>query len=73
MNCCARVLKSLYNIWYNITMKNKALAERRMSLEKTAGGADTCALPARAGFYRVQRHEDEIAHGTYASSAFGGR
>ena len=54
-------------------MKNKAFAERRMALEKTAGGADTCALPARAGFYRVQRHEEEIAHGTYASSAFGGR
>jgi len=31
-------------------MKNKAFAERRMALEKTAGGADTCALPARAGF-----------------------
>jgi len=50
VNCCARVLKSLYNIWYNTTMKNKAFAERRMALEKAAVGSDTCALPARFDF-----------------------
>ena len=34
-----------------------------MSLEKTADGADARALPDCSGFYRVQRHEDEMPTG----------